>query len=270
MLFMINLFQSTLPARGATIRSVPLAGEANISIHAPCTGSDNRRTNVIITYNGISIHAPCTGSDPSFRTLRRLLRDFNPRSLHGERQSAILQRSSTLGISIHAPCTGSDTPTRCATLSRDHFNPRSLHGERLSTIALAFPNYNFNPRSLHGERRWKDAKKLAKNLNFNPRSLHGERQEPRTERGNKHEISIHAPCTGSDIAKADIALPRTAFQSTLPARGATPRLPYFPPRPAFQSTLPARGATSAGGRFSHFPQDFNPRSLHGERQNKIA
>ena len=34
------------------------------------------------------------------------------------------------------------------------------------------------------------------------------------------------------------------FQSTLPARGATPLLPHFPPRPAFQSTLPARGATA--------------------------
>ena len=80
-------------------------------------------------------------------------------------------------------------------------------------------------------------------------------------------ISIHAPRKGSDVWRSRIATLSTAFQSTLPARGATRTLPsrqktpgYFNPRSPqgerlvrrvgndficqFQSTLPARGATS--------------------------
>ena len=44
-----------------------------------------------------------------------------------------------------------------------------------------------------------------------------------------------------------------------------PRLPYFPPRPAFQSTLPARGATKSADAAGMPSMHFNPRSLHGER-----
>ena len=79
-----------------------------------------------------------------------------------------------------------------------------------------------------------------------------------------------------------------AFQSTLPARGATtgrwaagsapsdfnPRSPHgerheqsgtlLSPLP-FQSTLPARGATRDGDGGDLMEVDFNPRSPHGER-----
>ena len=81
-----------------------------------------------------------------------------------------------------------------------------------------------------------------------------------------HDISIHAPRTGSDrayraaqfVAQISIHAPRTGsdhvsgaqivnnrqFQSTLPARGATSvRRIRDSVAWAFQSTLPARGAT---------------------------
>ena len=101
------IFQSTLPARGATITARALALALSISIHAPRTGSDE-----------ISALAP---SDRE---------NFNPRSPHGERlkaaedvrrfrgfQSTLPARGATGvrggragrdGISIHAPRTGSD------------------------------------------------------------------------------------------------------------------------------------------------------------------
>ena len=79
------------------------------------------------------------------------------------------------------------------------------------------------------------------------------------------------------------------FQSTLPARGATPLhnitsgvFADFNPRSphgerqarrlfgkqtrAFQSTLPARGATNMGGEKICITGYFNPRSPHGERR----
>ena len=60
---------------------------------------------------------------------------------------------------------------------------------------------------------------------------------------------------------------RYAFQSTLPARGATWTTLSISPRRRFQSTLPARGATPQDIKTKNIKADFNPRSPHGERQN---
>ena len=58
-----DVFQSTLPARGATWCNPPYGRRIGISIHAPRTGSD--------------------GAADNFRTYAG---NFNPRSPHGERQ----------------------------------------------------------------------------------------------------------------------------------------------------------------------------------------
>ena len=63
------------------------------------------------------------------------------------------------------------------------------------------------------------------------------------------------------------ALQGLAFQSTLPARGATRAKNALEPRPErFQSTLPARGATTVQPRHIRRGDDFNPRSPRGERR----
>ncbi len=59
---MTFIFQSTLPARGATFGSGGSSGTIDISIHAPREGSD-RKTTLKIDYRNISIHAPREGSD---------------------------------------------------------------------------------------------------------------------------------------------------------------------------------------------------------------
>ena len=88
-------FQSTLPARGATVRAGSKEALEEISIHAPRTGSDAQcgRTADDVA---ISIHAPRTGSDPTDREAQRLTRYFNPRSPHGER----LRKVTILSIRI--------------------------------------------------------------------------------------------------------------------------------------------------------------------------
>ena len=124
------VFQSTLPLRGATHPQTDSRALLAISIHAPLTGSDPRRSGG-----------------------RRLLRHFNPRSPYGERlvlngptlngfkfQSTLPLRGATImqavnaqkhSISIHAPLTGSD-PARPSRKEQAHdFNPRSPYGERL-------------------------------------------------------------------------------------------------------------------------------------------
>ena len=150
--YQLQLFQSTLPARGATnlhrclhppeahfnprsphgerpLRKAlsvspsyfnprsphgerPGPGlarkfRAAISIHAPRTGSDNSKEN-LLTMALISIHAPRTGSDAKQSITSSRARDFNPRSPHGERPNQAGHAPGRLEISIHAPRTGSD------------------------------------------------------------------------------------------------------------------------------------------------------------------
>ena len=102
-------------------------------------------------------------------------------------------------------------------------------------------------------------------MNFNPRSPHGERHH-KDGRTTGRLISIHAPRTGSDLAEFDLQALYQQFQSTLPARGATPPAPAsWTASPPFQSTLPARGATGTAAVRGAAATDFNPRSPHGER-----
>ena len=59
----VVVFQSTLPARGATSTDARRVCEVRISIHAPRTGSDEARKELLEQHMMISIHAPRTGSD---------------------------------------------------------------------------------------------------------------------------------------------------------------------------------------------------------------
>ncbi len=102
---------------------------------------------------------------------------------------------------------------------------------------------HFNPRSPHGERHISFSSICQEGENINPRSPHGERPFRGWTRKFLQRISIHAPRTGSDAGHG-FQLPRAlAFQSTLPARGATIIL-----------------ALKVSARIN-----FNPRSPHGER-----
>ena len=56
-------FQSTLPARGATLLQDADGNPGRISIHAPRTGSDARALALLPCLRESSIHAPRTGSD---------------------------------------------------------------------------------------------------------------------------------------------------------------------------------------------------------------
>ncbi len=104
----IEEFQSTLPLRGATVRS----------------GDGFRQ-------GRISIHAPLTGSDTSGRTQSPALPDFNPRSPYGERHHKSTLSTTLFTISIHAPLTGSDIEHSNFINKQQDFNPRSPYGERL-------------------------------------------------------------------------------------------------------------------------------------------
>ena len=76
------------------------------------------------------------------------------------------------------------------------------------------------------------------------------------------KISIHAPREGSDRPNRPRSGQISAFQSTLPVRGATrnPGAFFVPER--FQSTLPVRGATEQAVIYCHYTQI----SIHAPRE----
>ena len=260
-----QLFQSTLPARGATCPcSRQRAGRYNFNPRSPHgerpVGRDVEHRAVefqstlpargataeylsAIAHRSISIHAPRTGSDTAQHPDSPRGGHFNPRSPHGERQKLPNQAGHSPAISIHAPRTGSDRYRGGHKPYRANFNPRSPHGERPCVRpSHFFARYNFNPRSPHGERRGQNSFQHAANY-FNPRSPHGERLSivhcciphvtnfnPRSPHGER----LFVNCSISVLSE---------FQSTLPARGATPLLIISRRDLPFQSTLPARGAT---------------------------
>ena len=132
---------------------------------------------------------------------------------------------------------------------RKNFNPRSPHGERLSTHTANSPDVTI---SIHAPRTGSDDAIIdyqsAGFTDFNPRSPHGERHSLLTGLQSENEISIHAPRTGSDNQTFLLVNVTCRFQSTLPARGATPG-----------------DCDSVSCYF-----DFNPRSPHGERRSAMT
>ena len=181
------------------------------------------------------------------------------------RRRAVSQRfQSTL------PARGATFLTALSVKPAFDFNPRSPHGERRAPKALpdagagisihaprtgsdrvmwrlSHCHSNFNPRSPHGERPATLAKRTATTPNFNPRSPHGERRfrKPLSQRSR-------------------------IFQSTLPARGATPAI--FAHNRILRISIHAPRTGSDPRTFQHtaLPVYFNPRSPHGERLRKVT
>ena len=94
-------------------------------------------------------------------------------------------------------------------------------------------------------------------LDFNPRPPRGGRRRVRHNDYGSRAISIHAPREGGDTGGNQVPLTYQIFQSTPPARGATPiavTKKHFPEE--FQSTPPARGATCWRRRGTFCGQSF--------------
>ena len=130
-----RIFQSTLPARGAT-RALRLRMQPD--------GHFNPR----------SPHGERLGSSPRADKTSY----FNPRSPHGERRDAGAKNPARCRFQSTLPARGATVRAFPSVLHPDHFNPRSPHGERPGSCRFTSHNRDFNPRSPHGERRrrWRE------------------------------------------------------------------------------------------------------------------
>ena len=123
-------FQSTLPLRGATRAGrLPDMGYGDFNPRSPYGERPDGHNwpNLALIFQstlplrGATTHLTTPAGTPN----------FNPRSPYGERPSRRLSGGGIFFISIHAPLTGSDL-LQISNISRyKHFNPRSPYGERL-------------------------------------------------------------------------------------------------------------------------------------------
>ena len=96
----------------------------------------------------------------------------------------------------------------------------------------------------------------------------GSDPQGRRPRWSAHHISIHAPRTGSDTAPHQQTRRHPAFQSTLPARGATCATAFSIVLTVYFNPRSPHGERPPGRAFFSPPGYFNPRSPHGERQQE--
>ena len=148
----ISTFQSTLPARGATV--VRLALSQWLADFNPRSPHGERRKFAGVQFQPADFNPRSPhGERRCNRRTMCVRRHFNPRSPHGERRPGGCRRAPPQEISIHAPRTGSDMEALARTFQwLANFNPRSPHGERLSRLNCVIQSSDFNPRSPHGER----------------------------------------------------------------------------------------------------------------------
>ena len=171
----VTLFQSTLPARGATGVNASYAPIKKFQSTLPARGA-TMPVRLAVLRVVISIHAPREGSDYLPEGTKVSLFDFNPRSPRGERPKPIKSQNT------------------------DHyFNPRSPRGERRDRDEWDILTQRI---SIHAPREGSDAKGLCRPRRscpyFNPRSPRGERPPRHDATSSFTTISIHAPREGSD------------------------------------------------------------------------
>ena len=122
-------FQSTLPAREATLFLVEPSGPLEISIHASREGSDIIRMKKDIT-DEISIHASREGSDHRPHEEEKRMAISIHASREGSDQFKTPQIPIPFSISIHASREGSDFLKKVPAITALNFNPRFPRGKR--------------------------------------------------------------------------------------------------------------------------------------------
>ena len=253
-----------------------------ISIHAPRTGSDAggqaRRRNE----HPISIHAPRTGSDAGGQARRR---NEHPISIHAPRTgsdpTAARCDAQQVGFQSTLPARGATTALEAAERLGLFQSTLPARGATLVLRRLRLTNQFQSTLPARGA-----TQPRVKALRFVRISIHAPRTGSDAAAPTEKQralISIHAPRTGSDncstmgprfpidfnprsphgerlIMRCIVDWLET-FQSTLPARGATCRVPDGRPRHPISIHAPRTGSDVLADR----RRDHQAISIHAPR-----
>ena len=190
---MHRLFQSTLPAREATLHLLIRKNQIRISIHASREGSD---TAFIVRVSAvIQFQSTLPAREATETIVKHLQRnDFNPRFPRGKRLSGIVHLAHP-AISIHASREGSDIiitayfildftfqstlPAREATALHRHVRKVlfiSIHASREGSDFIQRIHLLFMDISIHASREGSDRSLLEIYISMQPISIHASRE----------------------------------------------------------------------------------------------
>ena len=192
----VCVFQSTRPARGATVGSGVGQCVGRVSIHAPRAGRDRGHRHKV-GFGEVSIHAPRAGRD-----------------------CGVLFNGGGGGVSIHAPRAGRDFSAFVFPTAISSFNPRAPRGARHRPAESPSVRCCFNPRAPRGARPFPIVAHTFSSWFQSTRPARGA-TPPVCPRARPLRVSIHAPRAGRDQPSRTAWWSPYSFQSTRPARGAT-------------------------------------------------
>ena len=194
---MVDEFQSTRPARGATIsRSLSAALDRRISIHAPREGRDSCVITPFTIKSNFNPRAP-RGARPMLgKGLNKIIIDFNPRAPRGARQNSSHSKPNTSTFQSTRPARGATVYL----LNNLGSYLISIHAPREGRDKLRKVSVHHLVISIHAPREGRDE---SSHPTICPRGF----QSTRPARGATSppcktyplaEISIHAPREGRD------------------------------------------------------------------------
>ncbi len=214
-------FQSTRPARGATVVQLSIRRVLSVSIHAPRAGRDRFRRRGRRTPD-VSIHAPRAGRDACVYFACGRLQGFNPRAPRGARLARDChRRNRRKGFQSTRPARGATiSPQGCSTQPRC-FNPRAPRGARPCAHLTYLQRHGFQSTRPARGATLAEAKALHEIAMFqSTRPARGATGLCPRWRSPNVCFNPRAP-RGARPASAVSVMPALAFQSTRPARGAT-------------------------------------------------
>ncbi len=210
------------PRTGSDLPPAPAALQLPISIHAPRTGSDRRGWCSVPAATPFQSTLPARGATQSGATQRRQFRRFQStlpargatafpsllifpsagfQSTLPARGATRRRRSARSGRAFQSTLPARGATSRVAVLQGD--KNISIHAPRTGSD-LPFVTFHQRNRVFQSTlpargATVRDALRSRLMVDFNPRSPHGERLYDTSTAKKLHEISIHAPRTGSDL-----------------------------------------------------------------------
>jgi hypothetical protein len=244
------LFQSTPPARGATIRRTDRGKQRNmrVSIHAPRAGGDRLHCARRLTLFGFNPRPPRGGrrSSPGSGLEAFTVRTF---------QSTPPARGATAVLGI-ALSDNPRPPLRGATAGgylagKFQSTPPARGATRQRRFSQPCPHHRcFNPRPPRGGRPFRERNQSAPDhfdVRFNPRPPRGGRRSSVAARCGFSPFQSTPPARGATVARLSHQARRCVGFNPRPPRGGRPNDDRSVDAQAvrvFQSTPPARGATA--------------------------
>ena len=213
----INKFQSTPPARGATVHVWPLVKQQRISIHAPREGGDAPGGSTGTGQRRFQSTPPARGATaPSI--WRPAHAHFNPRPPRGGRPFYQIHETSSAAFQSTPPARGATPSPEALPV----IQPISIHAPReggdQKRISRACQPDNFNPRPPRGGRQRKSKNDSNRTKFQSTPPARGATMFLR--RGPRYlKISIHAPREGGDFTAAAGVSPKADFNPRPPRGG---------------------------------------------------